>query len=640
MSKQLKLPFTLDETIDPACKDCIRDYCKKFPEEREFKIKCHGIKKPEYLIDPNLAATISEEEKEFLKSLLDPVLWAEKFIIDAKTGTPWVARWYQAVMLRCTAARKISRIGRQAGKTDVLVIKALHRVYTRNAYGALFLTPYASQISIIYDRMVSHIISNPYLNESVIAKPKTPFVTIKLANNSVVKGFTAGTKSGGNADAVRGASAPLLIEDEADYLAAGDLDSSMAIVTNYPDNEIWFSSTPTGQRGAFYKRCIDCTYKEFHFPSQVNPNWTQDLDDEFKRNLTRAGYIHEVLAEFGEQEEGVYQNIYVQEALQEYKYEDLVRDNSYVYSIGVDWNSEAVGTVYCVTGYNPKNGVYKKFASEVISRVGWSQTAAIKGLVELNRFWRPKYIYVDKGYGEMHYEVLKRIGFEAIRDINRGPEHPDSKLKDIVKQYDFGSSIETRDPFNGEIIKKAAKPYIVENSVRLFEQGLFKISSKDKTLIDELRAYIIEHRSEAGKPRYASSDPAVGDHHIAAMQLSLIAFTINLGDKVARSSSGNDIMIVENIARSSFRDEEGGLIVNDPNKKKELKTFEPRQGTGNEKIPLLGKNNIPAGNVNRDNGIKLWRYPGFDRDEPPPVKKSRISLPAKERLRPAKRSKF
>ena len=61
-------------------------------------------------------------------------------------------------------------------------------------------------------------------------------------------------------------------------------------------------------------------WKEFHYPSHVNPNWSESLDRLFRKNLTTIGYKHEILADFGEQEEGVFQNAYVQAARTDYKY--------------------------------------------------------------------------------------------------------------------------------------------------------------------------------------------------------------------------------------------------------------------------------------------------------------------------------
>src|SRR5690606_21833652 len=137
-----------------------------------------------------------------------------------------------------------------------------------------------------------------------------PNYTLELHNGSIIRGFTAGTKSGGNADNVRGQDANMLVFDEADYLGRKDIDSAMSIVTNHPNATVWMSSTPTGKRERFYETCLSSRWKEYHFASNENPLWTKDLEADFREALTEVGYKHEILAEFGEQEQGVFQNIY------------------------------------------------------------------------------------------------------------------------------------------------------------------------------------------------------------------------------------------------------------------------------------------------------------------------------------------
>lgn len=47
-------------------------------------------------------------------------------------------------------------------------------------------------------------------------------------------------------------------------------------------------------------------FKEFHYPSTCNPNWGPKMEEEFRAQLSEQGYVHEILAEFGSQETGVF----------------------------------------------------------------------------------------------------------------------------------------------------------------------------------------------------------------------------------------------------------------------------------------------------------------------------------------------
>lgn len=406
---------------DDACRSCLKCYAKKhdFKKGDKFDIQCSGI--PKQYVSDTASALLSTDFRPEL--VLDPVKWAaevldwhcldpDKDIWARKNPEEYIQqmadhpdraskyhRPYQATMLRCNAQYKVFRIGRQSGKTETLVISMLFHMFTNANYKIVLITPFQSQIDLIFKRVEDLIYSNPTLANSIKRSVKAPQYTLELHNGSQIKGFTAGTKSGNGAASVRGQSANMLVFDEADYLDRADLDAAMAIITNYPDATVWMSSTPTGRREKFYEICHDREWKEFHFPSHVNPNWSERLDRLFKKNLTAIGYKHEILAEFGEQEEGVFQAGYVDAAMQDYTYVSRIPSTGWLYSIGVDWNSPKIGTTIYVTGFNPATNKFMIVEQAIIQRAGWTQTAACERLIELNRKWRPFAIYVDQGYG-------------------------------------------------------------------------------------------------------------------------------------------------------------------------------------------------------------------------------------------------
>lgn len=604
---------------DVACKSCVKSYAKKhnFQKGDTFDISCRGIPQ-EYVSSATAALLDSEINPELV---MDPVKWASEVLdwhcLDPD-GSVWARknpdeylrqmadspnrqskyhRPYQAEMLRCSSKYKIFRIGRQAGKTETLVVSMLFNMFTNAGFKIVLITPYQSQVEVIFKRLEDLINSNPTLQNSIKRNVKAPNYTLILHNGSQIKGFTAGTKSGNGAASVRGQDANMLVFDEADYLDRSDMDAAMAIVTNYPEATVWMSSTPTGRREKFYETCLDREWKEFHFPSHVNPNWSESLDRLFRKNLTAIGYKHEILADFGEQEEGVFQAPYVEAAIADYKMSSCKPTLNWLYSIGVDWNSPKIGTTIYVTGFNISTNKFMVVESAIVQRAGWTQTAAIQKIIELNRKWRPFAIYVDQGYGSTQIEILRKFGFDARVDPSRGPKHLDSQIVKVLRAYDFGSSIEIKDPFTKEPKKKPAKGFLVENAVRRFENNEILISSEDQQLKRELLGYIVKNVTVTGQVVYTTLDDAIGDHNLDALMLSLVAFTLEKSD-LGNPTYSNKIMFTP-IEHNSLP-EEG---------KTDKKTLQSSLAP-EDRSTLKGKDpKMPT---------KLWAHPGFLRDEPVP----------------------
>lgn len=656
------MPLNL-AVCDKACLGCVKSYKKKFSlkEGDKWKIKCRGI--PENYVSQEIKDTFSNDELIAVETLLDPVRWAGVHLdwhcLDPK-GEVWKRknpaeynRWvkenpdkdiygnsryhrpYQAVMLRCNSAKKVFRIGRQAGKTEALVISMLYHLFTKpglgenEAFKIVVIAPFQTQIELIFNRIKELIKSSPDLADSVHRDVKAPNYTIELKNGSVVRGFTAGTKSGGNADSVRGQHAHMLVFDEADYLSAGDIDSALAVVTNYPDHTIWMSSTPTGARSRFYDTCHSKLWKEFHFPSHVNPMWTSDLDETYKEQLTSSAYDHEILADFGEKEEGVFQNTYVEAAMNDYKYSDQYRVNGWVYSMGVDWNDVKNGTLITIIGYNPAKNIFKIVAKDKVQKAGWNQLAACNKIASLNRIWKPNYIYIDSGHGSTQWEVLRLEGFNAMSDPNRGKGHPDSRLKDI-KKYEFGGTIETYDLFTKQKIKKPAKPFLVENTVRRFESGNIIFSSHDEELKKQLQNYAVKRINTSGVPVYETLEETIGDHALDSAMLALVAFTLE-DTPFGKIKHRVDIAFTGNFGeRIDALVSEGDLVIKRDRKdevessRNKTRPEMNRTEVFSEKGTFLNHDGgLPANHVKTEqDNVGLWVWEGFSRDKPRPKVRS------------------
>jgi replicative DNA helicase len=488
----------------------------------------------------------------------------------------------------------------------------LHGMYTNENFQIVVIAPYQSQIDLVFRRLDQLIHSNSMLLNSRERYVKAPNYTMEFKNGSTVRGFTAGTRSGQDAGAARGQAANMLVFDEADYLSAADVDAAMAIVTNFPDATVWMSSTPTGRRERFYKTCHEPHYKEFHYPSSINPNWNAEMEQDFLNMFTQEGYLHEIKAEFGEQEEGVYQVKYVEAAQEDYEYVNCKPEKGWLYSMGVDWNDAKIGVCIAIIGFDPTRGEFRRVDEKVINRASYTQLAACDAVVQMNRMWNPFAIYVDKGFGGTQIEILNKFG-HATRSSG-DPSSADARLPTILKPYDFGSSIETYDPFTKQPIKKSAKAFLVENSVRQFEKLRFKYSIHDEKYTEALVGYIIKRVSSGGIPVYEQQNESAGDHMLDAVNLGLVAFTLEKTD-LGKPKFETGIAFTGKLGINE------ATGINQP--------FRPQSKYDSPEVhrPVVGRADfqkasagpgLPAANTGNGTQLPLWDWPGWGHDAPKP----------------------
>lgn len=529
-------------------------------------------------------------------------------------------------------------VAKNCGKTESLCVFAAWSMFTHENFAVEIIAPYQSQVDLIFNRLTEMIKSNATLSNSVARNVKAPNYQIKLKNGSYCIGFTAGTRSGQDAGAARGQHANLLIFDESDYLSPKDIDSALAMIINHPNATVWMSSTPTGRRERFFENCANKEYKEFHYPSHVNPNFTNAVDTYFKSQLTADGYKHEILGEFGEQEEGVYQVKYVEKAQENYEYGDFKPNPSWVYMIGVDWNDVKVGTTIAVIGFDAKSNIFYLVDKAIVSKGERTQLSACQKIAEFNRQWMPDFIYVDEGFGTTQIEVLHEYGLRAL--VEQGATSPDARLRFNVKSYDFGSTVEIHDIFTHQAVKKPSKPFLVENSVRRFETESFKYPKADTKFTEQLLGYIVQRVSLSGRPVYEAQNEKAGDHFLDAVNLALVAFTLE------KSKFGKPTYSAIAAIAGRFGEKE------DPNRRDEAKDrkqslskvaeqHKPKTGRsmmGKEADSLLKDPNgtMPGANM-AAMPTKLWTWPGWGHDAPKPLVRT-LTEAAKEAERRTFRS--
>ena len=266
------------------------------------------------------------ERKKFIEIVNDPVKWAQAFLRtfnpETKKIEPWKARWYQVKMLRDPSTKKVYRCGRRIGKTETMVVDMLHKASTKKNFRILMAAPYENQIRNMFTRLNELIKESPLIKSEIVKSTKNPYV-IEFKNGSMILGFTTGD----DASSIRGQRADWIFIDEIDFMSEYCFEVVAAVAIERSDIGITVSSTPLGKRSHFYRMCTDKSmgYSEHYHPSTHNPNWGPQMEAELRAQLTEQGYVHEVLAEFGTQEAGVFPKDKLDEALlfENYAYNEL-----------------------------------------------------------------------------------------------------------------------------------------------------------------------------------------------------------------------------------------------------------------------------------------------------------------------------
>lgn len=494
----------------------------------------------------------TRHDEDMIKIFSDPVEWAKHHL----NGD--VPRWYQEDILRHPHHRKVLRCGRRIGKTWTMTAHMLYIAFTCNQgknikKGAtcLVATPYESQAREIFDQLKNFIDNSPVLQDSVKSMTKNPYF-IEFKNKSRIKLFTAGTRSGAEGGSLRGQKADWLYMDEMDYLSDKDFEAIYAIALEAPQRiGVMVASTPTGRRGKFYDICTDidlqfnqdhiCApgenhdydgnrydrgtaegWKEFHFPTMVNPEWDVRMEKELRKMYTQVGYEHEVMAEFGTEMIGVFNKEFVDEACSKPYPFSAERTHEGPIAIGVDWDKFGAATQIVITQFNPNDprrvdDEYRGMGRfTVINRVEipkgeYTYDHAVKKIIELTAIYQPAFIYADRGSGEYQIELLRK------------------HLGDLVHGIHLGASHLVRDPYSREFDKKPIKPFMVNQATLMLERGQLRIPNRDtdEEIYRQMTNYqVVRISPKTGEPTYTSDD----EHALDAMMLCLLGFIIEMPD--------------------------------------------------------------------------------------------------------------
>lgn len=548
---------------------------------------------PPFEIDNDLIQIgITAEQQRQVHVASDPVLWARHYL----NARP---RAYQVWMLRHPKKRKILRAGRRLGKSWTMAVVMLHWAFTRNNSKILVMAPMKPHVELLYKAVINMAEdkdSAAAVQEAITRKVTSPQFKIEFTNGSQISFFTTGMKSGGKSDVARGQEADLIVLDELDYMGPDDLDAIYVMLqdtdleigeykSDDDQKQLIGASTPTGLRGQFWDWCHSPEFQEFWFPSLVNPGWSKKVEDEFREQYDEMAYRHEVEADWGESAEGVYPRKQVDAAfmtgrliaeadddifrikeLSDWDYgavQWLSKKSKFV--MGVDWDKFGAGPNLCVLEI-PGDDVYDRRFREndghTRARVVYRQEIprsefvlmeAVDRIIHLNNIFKPEWIYVDRGFGEMQIEILH----------DYGNKNPASGLKSKVKGISFSQMIEVRDPATKQLENKHSKPFMVENLRWMLERDMLAFPSSDDMLWEQLTHYLVVAISIHGLPRFQMADPSkIPDHAHDALMLACLAYKQNYDELMMKKASRKSIA-VPNTSFIPLREEEDGDKRND-----------------------------------------------------------------------------
>jgi len=97
--------------------------------------------------------------------------------------------------------------------------------------------------------------------------------------------------------------------------------------------------------------------------------------------------------------------------------------------------------------------------------------------------------------------------------------------------------VEVWDPLSRQKVKKEAKDYMVDQTVKLFESDQIILNKRDyqevpglTNIISQFESYVVVGMSIYGKPRYEAGNIEIGDHALDAFMLTVIGAATEWGE--------------------------------------------------------------------------------------------------------------
>ena len=354
----------------------------------------------------------------------------------------------------------VLNIGRQFGKTMLGINSMLDWCINDKGCHIAWVTPIYKQGKKVFDEF-----EKATLSSGLFEYNKTDLT---------IKGFgsTISFFSGERPDNIRGNTFDYLIMDEIAFSRPELWDEVLSATVLVKGKKVLFISTPKG-KNHFYKYSLQHNYddrwKYFHFTSYDNPMIDSKDLDERRRSLPDHIFRQEYLAEFIDNNSGLFRN--VKANIIEYKAEqdelygglDIGRADDYTVLTIINRYNEMV---YCNRWRHDEwNNIINKVAAVI------------------NEYQCQTYVEVNN-QGDVFYEMLQ------------------GKCYDLIDSF---------------VTTSKTKPIMIEDLALAFEQNNIKILN-EQYLIDELEAFTYIYNERTRGVQYSAPQ---GMHDDSVMSLAL-----------------------------------------------------------------------------------------------------------------------
>lgn len=236
-----------------------------------------------------------------LARALDPVLLAEQVGI---VPDPW-----QCDVLHSVSNRILMDVSRQAGKSTITSILAVHTALYAAGSLVLLLSPSLRQSGEIFKKCIAAYrgVGRPVPPESETA------LTLMLENGSRIVSLPGGKEA-----TIRGYSGVnLLVIDEAAFVSDG-LYKSVRPMLAVSGGRLVALSTPYGTRGWFYDAWVGQeAWERYEVPATLCPRITPAFLDEERRTMGEWDFQQEYMCMFSETATQVFRREDIEDAFRE-----------------------------------------------------------------------------------------------------------------------------------------------------------------------------------------------------------------------------------------------------------------------------------------------------------------------------------
>ncbi len=302
--------------------------------------------------------------------------------------------------------------GRRVGKTYIFARKAAERMVNKpnTAIVAVSLT---EDQAFIMHAMVLHHLETYFKTWLKVPKKKKPTKSqIFLSNGSsyIVRPV------GSTGDAIRGFNADVLIVDEASRIPKSAWDAAKPTLLT-TGGEIWMCSTPFLKEGYFWEafkeaqidKEQDARFKVFHISSEeviynrlISETWsevtrakaTRNLERE-KAEMTEISYGREYLGQFMDDLMRWYTDEWIEKVCTEKPQKRT--DGEYYLGVDIARMGGDETTFEIIRKVNRENFQHVYSETAIHKLTTWTEDK----IVELDRIWNFKKIYIDAGAGSL-----------------------------------------------------------------------------------------------------------------------------------------------------------------------------------------------------------------------------------------------